>query len=449
MSVFYDPDRLASLTAREQQSFVARTQKSMAMAQQAAAHMPGGVPMAWMAGLYRTPPLYIAGGKGASFTDIDGNRYLDFNVADLAMTMGYGPEAITRAVTKSVSEGALFLLPDQEAPAVAEALARRNGLPYWQFTLSASGANTEVIRIARFITGREKILVFGGHYHGHIDEMLVDVAEGGFQPGLLGLPKSAAAHTIIAPFNDLEAAEQVLAREDIAVVMTEPALTNCNVVLPEEGFHAGLRALTQKHGSLLSYDEAHTYQFGYGGLYRAWGLAGDFQVLGKGLGTGISFALYGMSEEIGRVVAAHIDVDTEANGLALGGTTYASALAVATAKAALEEVLTESNYARIAALGERLSNGLEAVFEKHGLPWRAFRLGPRSGFCMSDTLPRNVEDAARSLDNDLIDARRAFMANRGIWDSVASAGPQASFAHTEQDIDRYVETVDAFFSELK
>src|SRR5215813_4120143 len=154
-----DRTALAALRAREEAAF--------------AASMPNGVPVAWMAGLYRHNSIVAAGGEGAFFRDIDGNRYCDFNVCDLAMTMGYGPRPIVEAVSRAVTNGAHFLLPVEDTRAVTEELARRVGLPAWQFTLSASAANTEVMRIARFITGRSKILIFDGQYHGHIEESLV------------------------------------------------------------------------------------------------------------------------------------------------------------------------------------------------------------------------------------------------------------------------------------
>ncbi len=439
-----DRKKLAALRVREAEAFAARIPRSAALEARALDHLPGGVPMAWMKGLYRTPPLFIDRGKGASFIDVDGNRYLDFNVADLSMTMGYGPAPIVEAVAGQMARGAHFLLPVQAAVAVAEELSRRVGLPHWQFTLSASGANAEVLRIARVATGRSKLVVFGGHYHGHIDEVLVDGDAQGARPALLGLSPEAAASTIVLPFNDLEALEAALRRQDVALVLTEPALTNCNVILPQPDFLAGVRAVTERHGTLLCYDEAHTFQFAFGGLVGAWNLECDFVVLGKGLGTGVSFALYGMSESIATLFSRHIDVDIGPAGIATGGTTYASAVAVAAAEAALFGVLTPEAHGRVTALGNRLATGLNALFGKHRLDWIAFELGPRSGYCLVPALPRTFEEAVASLDYDFIDTRRVFMANQGIWDAVASAGPQASFAHSAEDIDAYLSAADEF-----
>lgn len=440
--------RLAVTRAREDARFDARTPKSAAMRLRAAAHLPNAVPMAWMAGLYRTPPIYCECGSGARFRDIDGNEYLDFNVADLSMSAGFGPQPIVAAVSAQVERGAHFLLPTPDAVEVAERLADLVGLPFWQATLSASGANTEVMRIARTATGRERIVVFGGHYHGHLDETLVKTADGLVTAEVAGLPRNAGTATRILPFNDLTALEQELRSAQVALVLMEPALSNCNVVLPEDGFLAGVRELTAKYGALLCLDEAHTFQFAYGGLTRAWKLEADFVVLGKGLGTGIPFGLYGMSAPLGRLCARQLDVDVGPRGIGSGGTLYASAIALAAARAALTHLLRTEDYARIATLGTRLADGLERLFSQYRLPWLAFRLGPRSGYCLEPTLPRNGDEAARSIDAGFIDARRVYFANRGVWDAVASAGPQVSLAHTAADVDRYLEVAREFLAEI-
>jgi glutamate-1-semialdehyde aminotransferase len=391
-----------------------------------------------MAGLYRTPPIYCESGSGARFRDVDGNEYLDFNVADLSMSAGFGPRPIVEAVSAQVARGAHFLLPTPDAVEVAEELSARVGLPYWQATLSATGANSEVIRIARVATGRERIIVFGGHYHGHLDETLLTMVDGQVTAEVAGLPRHAGAGTRILPFNDLAALERELRSAEVALVLTEPALSNCNIVLPDDGFLAEARELTSKYGALLCLDEAHTFQFAYGGLTRAWNLQTDFVVLGKGLGTGIPFALYGMSESLGRACARWLDVDVGPRGLGTGGTLYGNAIAFATARAALTHLFRPADHARVNSLGARLAEGLDRLFAQCELPWRAFRLGPRSGYCLESDLPRNGEEAARSINIDFIDARRVYFANRGIWDAVASAGPQVSLAHTAADIDRYL-----------
>ena len=445
-----DPARVAALLAREDASFAARTPKSAAMRARAGASLPNAVPMQWMTSLYRTPPIYVAGGKGAVFTDIDDNDYTDFNVCDLSMTMGYGPAPIVKAVADQVAQGAHFLLATETAVEVAELLAHRCGLPFWQFTTTASAANVEVIRIARTLTGRTKIILFGGHYHGHVDETMAYETNGQTEPSALGLTPGASSQTVIVPFNDLPALEAALSGGDVALVLTEPALTNCLLVHPGPGYLDGVRRLTAAKGTLLCMDEAHTFQFAWGGLTRAWNVQTDFIVLGKGFGTGISFALYGMSGDVAQRFAALLDgIDTGPAGIATGGTTYASALAVAAAKAALTDVLTPDGYSRLTAGGNYLADGLEAIFARAGLPWRAFRLGPRTGWCLTPDLPRNGRETKPSFDLEMIAARRVFMANRGVWEAIWSAGTQVSFVHEQADLDRYLELAEDFLAEVR
>jgi glutamate-1-semialdehyde 2,1-aminomutase len=443
-----DRRRLAAVRAREHEEFDRRTRRSAELGERARRSMPDGVPMAWMAGLYAHRPLFVADGEGCRFTDVDGNEYVDFNQADLSATCGFAPPAVLAAITERAARGLQFLLPVEEAIEAAELLAERYGLPGWQFTLSASGANTEAIRLARHRTGREAIVVFGGHYHGHIDDTLVEGDEHAARPHLLGLNARAAAATRIVPFNDLAALERVLARDAVAAVIAEPALTNAGVVLPADGFHAGVRELTRAHRALLVLDETHTQTFAYGGLTRAWGLEPDVIALGKSTGGGIPIGAYGMTEDLRDWMERHRDVFVGAPGLATGGTTYANPLSLAAAVAALRHVQTPAAFERATALGARLADGIEAAAARRGLPWRAHRLGGRSGYCLEPELPRDARDAARSLDVELIDTRRLHMANRGVWDAIAGAGPAASFAHAAGDVDEYVHALEAFLDDV-
>ncbi len=449
----FDRERLAAIREREEAAFIARTPRSRAMTERARRSMPDGVPMAWMAGLHRHPPLYVAGGGGSRFEDLDGNRYLDFNLADLSNTVGYGDTPVARRLAAQALRGAQFLLPTEDAVAVAEELGRRTALPFWQFTISASSANVEIIRIARALTGRSRILLFNGKYHGHIEAtMTLGGGPGGNAPAVpeaMGLSSRAAADSINVPFNDLPAAEAALANGDVALVLLEPALTNCGLVLPEAGYLAALCALARAAGALVAFDETHTWQLAFGGFARAEGVTPDLITLGKGLGGGAPLGAYGMGPAISAFVERHLDVyAAPTRGLAIGGTTFGSALTLAAARAMLEEVASESAYARIAALGKRLADGIAAMIQARRLPWCAFRYGPRSGFCVTPDLPRNYDEAHPSMDQGLSDARRLYMANRGIWEAIASAGPQVSFAHDVTDIDNYLQVAADFLDEM-
>ena len=168
-----DRRRVGELTERELTRFLDERPRNAALLERAARSMPLGVPMAWMASLHGHPPLYMDRGEGAHVFDVDGHRYLDMNIADTSMFCGYGPEPVVRAVSERIRLGSQFLMPNEDAVVVAEELARRWALPKWQFTLSATLANTEAIRFSRFATGRPMLVTFDGKYHGHGDEMLV------------------------------------------------------------------------------------------------------------------------------------------------------------------------------------------------------------------------------------------------------------------------------------
>jgi glutamate-1-semialdehyde 2,1-aminomutase len=404
--------------------------------------------MAWMAGLYRHPPIFVEEGSGAYFRDVDGNTYLDMNQSDMSMNCGYGPPPIVAVGIERLRKGSQFLLPTEDAIVVSELLAERFGIPYWQYTLSASSANTEALRLARVATGRDKIVVFHGSYHGHIDDTLVESEGATSVPSLLGTSIQVAKLTRVVPFNQPDALAAALSPGDVSAVITEPALTNIGVVQPEPDFHTSLRAITRQAGTLLILDETHTQMAAWGGLTRTLGLNTDIVTLGKSLGGGIAIGAYGMSEPLARVMERHLDIDIGPKGLASGGTMYANALSMATARAALQDILTPEGYQRVNALGTQLADGIEHVASTHGLAWRAHRLGGRSGFCLRPTLPLNAEDAFLSLDIDFIDTRRVFMANHGIWEAIATAGPAASFVHTEADIDYYLDVLNSFLDEI-
>jgi glutamate-1-semialdehyde aminotransferase len=440
-----DRARLSALREEEVRRFRERTPKSRALYERSRALMPNGVPCSWMAAFYPGTEIFAAKGAGAHFEDVDGHRYLDMTQCDLSMACGFGPEPVARAVAERFRDGSHFLLPTEDAIAACRLLADRFGMPSWQFTLSASTANTEAIRIARFATGRDKVLVFDGKYHGHIDETLV----GAQAPENLGLPKDVTARTVVVPFNDIEAVERALKSGAVACVLAEPVMTNIGVIHPDDGFHAALRSLTRDAGALLIIDETHTQVAAYGGFTRLWRLQPDILTIGKCVGGGIPVGAYGVTPALHALIEAHTEPRVESGPtLALGGTTYANALTMAAVRATLEQVLTEPAYARVTALGARLADGIDALVARHGLPWRAHRLGNRSGLCLGETLPRNAREASACLDKALNLAARAFLANRDIWEPIYIHGPSVSFAHTEADVDRYLDCLDEWLRRL-
>ena len=449
-------DRLPALRDRELQRFAEMRPRGMRLLEEAKATMPNGVPMTWMATLYEHPPVFAAKGADGGFTDLDGNCYLDFNLADTSMFAGHGVEAVSAAVAERAAAGPQFLLPTEDAAAVAGELGRRFGLPSWQFTLSATQANTEAIRIARAATGRSTVLMFDGKYHGHADELLGELDGAEVAPLGLGVPADATRHVRFVQYNDLDAVERELARGDVACVLAEAAITNTGVVRPADGFHPGLRRLASEAGSLLVIDETHTLVAGPGGLTRHWDLDPDVVVVGKSIACGIPLGAYGMTPE----VAAVVDLGSSGSGgvidgplawgdgVATGGTLFGNALSLAAARVTLAEVLTEEAYDRAAALGGRLADGIEAVAEARGLPWRSHRLFNRSGYTHAPELPSNAVEARKTFDVELYNLQRLYMANRGVWEAVYSAGPACGAQATEDGVDRYLEVLDSFLREV-
>ena len=438
-------DKLLEVRAREADRLDSMLTKSKALHERAKASQPCGVPMAWMMGLYEHLPMFVSGASGSYFTDVDGNRYLDMNQADVASVIGYGAHAITDALAEQASKGASLLLPTEDGIVATELLAERSGLPFWQFTATASQSNMEVIRMARVATGREAIVMFEGKYHGHIDDTMIIKLDGKLVHEGRGLGKGALPHARIIPFNDLDALKKVLAAGDVACVIAEPMLTNCNIVYPDDGFWTAARQMTHDAGALLVMDEAHTNSFAYGGLTNLWSIEPDVQVVGKGMGSGFPFSAYGMTRELADLCERLLDRDRAGQaGLMIGGTTHASALGLKVARTALESCITRDAHAHMDAMGKMLGAGLERLFKARGLDWRAPNIGGRTGWFLSPQLPRTALEAGYSLDTDFTVAKRLFMATHGVWEAISSAGPAAMLSHSAADVEAYLDTADAF-----
>ena len=407
--------------------------------------MPNGVPMAWHRGSYHHIPIWVASGKGARFTDVDRFEYSDFNIADLSMFCGYAPEPVVRAVADRMAAGNQFLLPTEDAILVSEELGRRYGLPKWQYTLSATQANTEVTRVARVLTGRDKVLMFDGKYHGHFDQALVQMgSDGALVPEEHGLPADVAQHTVLVPFNDVDALEAALVSDDIAVVMTEPALTNnVGLVLPDDGFHEALRKRTRDAGTLLALDETHTQVFGPGGLTARWNLDPDFVSAGKSIAAGVPFGAWGTTDALASFLTQFKGPDGERfDMVAIGGTLFGNALSMAAAKATMLEVLTDHAYAHTQLLGARLANGMRTTVDRLGLPWHIPHMGPRAGYTFRSEPIRNAAEGRAAQDDMLVRLIRVWMANRGVWEAIVGAGPVVSVPATDEDVDRYLSAWD-------
>ena len=436
---------LENLRDHETASFHRRVPRSLEWLDTARPLMPNGVPVSWMAGFWRHSPVVAASGSGSTFVDLDGNSYRDFNLCDLAMAAGFAAEPIVQAISRQASLGNHFLLPTTDALEVSRLLADRFALPSWQYTLSASGANVDALRVARAFSGRQRVVVFDAKYHGHMDEMLWSDGE----PDGIGLPTGSGEHVTAVPFNDIEALETALAQGDVAAVLLEPIMTNCGLVMPLPEFHPQLREATRRHGTLLAADVTHTQFARFGGGAHELGLDPDIITGGKGIGGGVPIGVFGMTRPLADFMASHVEGDfVHGPSVPTGGTVYANALSMAAARAGLAEVFTESAHQRVEHLGAHLQQQLQALVDTSGLGFTIDRWGGRCQWRLSEDPPVTGRDGYASVNEPFADARKAFFANRGIWDAIATAGPAISFAATQDDVDAYLAVAEEFLAAL-
>jgi glutamate-1-semialdehyde 2,1-aminomutase len=432
--------RLAELHAREEARFAETHPRSRALAGQARESLFEGVPMHWMRKWPGGFPVFVAEASGARFTDVDGHEYVDFCLGDTGAMTGHAPEPTLRAIAEQAAKGLTLMLPTEDALAVSEELTRRFGVSSWQFALTATDANRFAIRLARHLTGRPKVLVFDWCYHGTVDETFATLENGAVlaRSGNLGPPVDPAETTRVVQFNDVDGLEHELSHGDVAVALTEPALTNVGIVHPEPGFHAALRELTRRHGALLAIDETHTICCGPGGFTAAHGLEPDVVTIGKPIAGGLPAAAYGFSAEVAGRLAGTIELeDVDVGGV--GGTLAANALSLAAMRATLSEVLTEEAFARMIPLAERWTDGVEAGIEESGLPWHVTRLGCRAEYLFGPDRPRNGAEAHAAGDFELERFMHLHALNRGILLTPFHNMALMSPATNEADVDRHTE----------
>ncbi len=410
-----DRDKLKELQQRESQRFVVQHPRSAELYHRAQGSLLGGVPMNWMKKWAGAFPVFVTKAKGAHFQCVDGHDYVDLCLGDTGAMTGHSPDVVAEAVARRVREGVTLMLPTEDALYVGEDLKKRFGLPYWQFTLTATDANRFSIRIAREITQRSRILVFHYCYHGTVDESFAALHDGVVGPrrGNIGPPVNPAETTRVVEFNDLNALEEALKHHDVACILAEPAMTNVGIILPDKDYWKHARDLTRRYGAIFIADETHTICAGPGGCTAEWKLDPDMLVFGKAIGSGIPGAAYGCSEEVAHRISARIHLeDCDVGGI--GGTLAGNALSLASMRATLENILTPENFAKMIPLAARFNDGVSAEIKKHGLPWNVQRLGCRAEYTFSQNPPRNGGESAAAADFELERFLHLYALNRGI-----------------------------------
>ncbi|WP_119154458.1 transaminase [Caldimonas tepidiphila] len=412
----FSRERLAALQRDEAARFCRLHPRSLQLALESAPHYLFGLPMHWMRDWPTPSPLYVQRAQGARLECVDGLAYADFCLGDTGAMFGHSPPAVARALAAQAQQGLTAMLPSALVPELGRLLAARFGLPRWQLALSASDANRFVLRWARAITGRRRVLVFDGCYHGTVDDTLADRAEDGrtlTRASLLGQVHDLAETTLVVPFNDPDAVRRALAAGDVACVLTEPALTNCGLVPPQPGFLEALRQACDAHGTLLVMDETHTLSTGPGGYCRVHGLDADFLVVGKAVAGGLPCAVYGFTDAVAaRMEAARRAAPEGHSGI--GTTLSAPLLGVAALHATLAELMTPETHAAMERGARALEAGLQGLIAGFALPWSVARLGARMELQFCDRPPADAAQARAAMDAGLERALHLWLLNRGV-----------------------------------
>ncbi|RST85773.1 aspartate aminotransferase family protein [Aquibium carbonis] len=430
--------RIEALRVRESATFAGARPKSAAAAAEPSGFLDG-VPLHWMLDWPMPFRMVVAQARGATITDIDDNQLDDFCLGDTGSMFGHSPPAVALAIRRQAVKGLTTMLPNEDAAIVGRLLVERFGLARWQVATTATDANRFALRLARAITGRPRILVFNGCYHGSVDETMVRLKDGRpiNRPGLAGEFRDLTQATEIVEFNDVAALEAALARRDVACVITEPVLTNSCMVLPAPGFHEALRRATRDAGTLLLIDETHTISSGLGGYTRRFGLEPDLFVLGKPIAGGVPAAVWGMTDDVAARWAA-CSRAKEPGYSGMGTTLSANPLQFAAMRATLEEVMTAQNYEHMERLAARLETGLARAISSAGLPWHVVRVGARVEFvCAPGPLTSGAEAEAAHAP-ELEAAIHLALVNRGCLIAPFHNMMLVSPATTRRQVDRLV-----------
>jgi glutamate-1-semialdehyde 2,1-aminomutase len=372
-------------------------------------------------------PFVVERGEGPRIWDVDGTEYIDYVLSWGPLVHGHAPPRVIAAVNAAMRRGTSFGIPTEGEVLLAEAVADR--MPHVEmlrFVSSGTEATMSAIRLARAVTGRDAILKFDGCYHGHADSFLVRAGSGVATLGLAnspGVPESLAALTVVAPFNDLEAVEQLLRVNQVAAIIVEPVVGNAGFIPPDPTFLPGLREIATRHGALLIFDEVMTgFRIALGGARERFGVTADLTTLGKVIGGGLPVAAYGGRRELMELIAP-------SGSVYQAGTLSGNPLAMAAGLATLEE-LSPAVHDLIVTRTARLVQGLRESAMRHGVPFTADCAGSMWGFFFRAEPVRSFADAKTS---DVERFKRFFhrALDRGVY--LAPSAFEAGFMSSSHD----------------
>ncbi|QOV12864.1 glutamate-1-semialdehyde 2,1-aminomutase [Viridibacillus arvi] len=392
-------------------------------------------------------PIFMASGKGAIITDIDGNDYIDYVLSWGPLIIGHTHPDVVAAIQKVAETGTSFgassLVENELAKVVID---RIPSIEMIRMVSSGTEATMSAIRAARGFTGRDKILKFEGSYHGHGDSLLIKAGSGVATLGLPdspGVPMGIAQNTLTVPYNDLESAKLVFEKfgEEIAAVIVEPVCGNMGVVPPLTGFLEGLRELTTNAGSLLIFDEVMTgFRVGYHSAQGHYGVTPDLTCLGKVIGGGLPVGAFGGKREIMEKIAP-------AGPIYQAGTLSGNPLAMSAGLATISHLKPET-YDYFTKLGDQLETGFREAAEMYNIPHTVNRAGSMIGYFLTNENVINFE-TAKTSDLQLFAEYYGLMANEGIFLPPSQfEGVFVSTEHTEEHIAKTVQAFQKVFKQL-
>jgi glutamate-1-semialdehyde 2,1-aminomutase len=441
--------RAKEITAREMAVYSKRTKRSQQATDRAKKVMPAGVPSSFQA--YEPWPVVVQHAAGSRMIDLDGNEYIDYDMGFGALFAGHMNPHVRAAVLEQIEHGSLYVTPCELDAEVCELLAERYGLPMWRPTNSGTEATHDAIRLSRGATGRERIVKVEGGYHGHHDEVMIsnkpplELAGPADRPtpiaSSLGITKRVVEDVTVIPFNDPEALERALQGGDVACFIVEPVMQNIGICLPDPGYLAAVREITQRFGTLLIFDEVKTgITAGYGGASGHYGVTPDLITLAKSIGGGFPVGAFGGKAE-------YMNLISDGRVLHLG-TYNGNPLVMAAARATLADACTREAQDVTMARNDRLVDACQAIIEQTGLPAHTVRFGAKGCITWSTTPVRNYRDY-KQTDFDLAFAQWIHGINRGI---LLPPGLDEqwliSLMHDDSDAMRYASVFEEFAGEL-
>jgi len=442
-------DRARDITRRELATYATRTKGSQAATERARRVLPMGVPSSFQA--YDPHPIVVSRAQGSWMEDVDGNRYTDYDMGFGALFSGHCHPIVRAAVEAQLDYGTLFVTPCEANAEVAEMLGARYGLPMWRFTNSGTEATMDAIRVARGVTGRDKIVKVEGGYHGHHDEVMIslkpalDVAGPADNPtpipSTAGITDAVLADTIVIPYNDAQALERALRSGEVACFIVEPVMENIGICKPQPGYLEAVREITQRYGTLLIFDEVKTgITAGWGGATGTLGVLPDLVALAKSIGGGLPLGAFGGKRE-------YMDQITNGRVLHLG-TYNGNPLCMAAAKAVLQLVCTPEATQGCIDRNAQLLSSCDTIIADAGLQAHTVQFGAKGCITWAAEPIRNYRDY-KATNFDLAFAQWIHGINRGI---LLPPGLDEqwliSVMHTEADAMRYASVFSEFVDEL-